>query len=70
MSNSSQLKNLRISSDGREKIDLRPLKIMAANWPEPVRTLILTEPDEISAAEYMERQRIWSRLLAMRGDRQ
>jgi hypothetical protein len=70
VSNSTQLKNLRISSDGRGKIDLRPLKIMAANWPEPVRTLILTEPDEISAAEYMERQRIWSRLLAMRGDRQ
>ena len=59
-----------ISSNGTGRIDLRPLKIMAANWPEPVRTLILTEPDEISAAEYMERQRIWSRLLAMRGTHQ
>ena len=70
MSNGSEVKNLHISSNGTGRIDLRPLKIMAANWPEPVRTLILTEPDELSAAEYMERQRIWSRLLAMRGDRQ
>lgn len=65
MSNSSQLKNVRISSDGRGKIDIRPLKSKALNFSEPLKSLILSEPDAIDAQEFILKLGTWEKLAKM-----
>jgi hypothetical protein len=36
-----------------KNIDIRDLKSRAIRWPEPVKTLILTEPDALPADEFL-----------------
>ena len=45
--------------------DLRPLKAKALAFPEPVRTLILAEPDQMDSRDLITKIGTWDRLLGM-----
>lgn len=46
-------------------VDLAPLKAKALDFPEPVRSLILEEPDELEFKSYLSKMETWERLLKM-----
>ena len=48
-------------------IDLRPMKARAIEFSEPVRTLILSEPDQLGLDEFLAKQSTWEKLLKMEG---
>lgn len=43
--------------------DIRPLKAKAVKFPEPLKTLILSEPDTMDASEFIGKLGTWERLL-------
>ena len=49
------------------KVSLLPLKEKALNFPEPVKTLILSEPDNMDSQEFILKVATWDRLLLMEG---
>lgn len=55
--------------DGRW-VSLRPLKALASKMGprNPLRNLLLTEPDEIPWEEYAAKASIWFKLLSLRED--
>lgn len=46
-------------------VDLAPMKAKALNFPEPVKSLILSEPDEIDAQDFISKLGTWEKLLKM-----
>jgi len=44
-------------------IDLQELKSRALTWPEPVKTLVLSEADSVTVDEFLTKLEIWERLL-------
>jgi len=48
-------------------VDLRPIKDKALGWPEPVRILILSEPDRISFPDFLVKVNTWERALKIKG---
>ena len=46
--------------------DLRPIKIKAMTYPEPVRSLILSEPDSLPLQDFLAKSGVWERLLKMK----
>lgn len=46
-------------------VDLIPLKTKALNFPEPVKSLILSEPDMIDAQDFISKLGTYERLLKM-----
>lgn len=44
-------------------VDLRRLKSMAIDLDEPLRSLILSEPDSIDPGEYFAKSDLWLKLL-------
>ena len=46
-------------------IDLKPMKAKAVLFPEPVKTLILSEPDTVDAQDFISKLGTWERLLKM-----
>ncbi len=46
-------------------IDLRPIKRRALAWPDPVKSLILSESDSILFADFITKLGVWERLLSM-----
>lgn len=44
-------------------VDLTPLKSKALNFPEPVKSLILSEPDTIDAQDFISKLGTWEKLL-------
>ena len=46
-------------------VDLTPLKTKALNFPEPVKSLILSEPDMIDAQDFISKLGTWERLSKM-----
>ncbi len=46
-------------------VDLRKLKSGALSFPEPTRSLILSEPDIIDSKELISKLATWDRLLKM-----
>lgn len=46
-------------------VNLTPLKAKAISFPEPVKSLILSEPDLLDAAEFITKVGTFERLLAM-----
>jgi hypothetical protein len=44
------------------KIDVKPLKLKATDFPEPIKTLILSEPDIMDSAEFLTKFVTWRRL--------
>lgn len=58
----------KINLTGQKIADIRPLKKAAMNFPEPVKTLILSEPDTMDASEFIGKIGTWEKLLRIRGD--
>lgn len=46
-------------------IDMKAMKAKALNFPEPVKTLILSEPDIIETRDFISKLGTWERLLKM-----
>ncbi len=46
-------------------VDLTPLKTKAINFPEPLKSLILSEPDTIDAQDFISKLGTWDRLAKM-----
>jgi hypothetical protein len=46
-------------------IGLTPMKTKALNFPEPLKSLILSEPEMIDAQEFISKLGTWERLLRM-----
>lgn len=46
-------------------VDLRPMKTRALSFPEPVKSLILSEPDMIDAQDFISKLGTWEKLLKM-----
>lgn len=46
-------------------IDLSPMKTKALNFPEPLKSLILSEADMIDAHEFISKLGTWERLSKM-----
>jgi len=44
-------------------IDLRPIKSRVIRWPDPVRSLVLSEPDRMPVEEFIVKIGTWERLL-------
>jgi hypothetical protein len=48
-------------------VDLKPIKQKALHWPDPARTLILSEPDLLQVDVFLVKLGIWEQLLCTRG---
>ena len=48
-------------------VDLRPLKLKALKLKDPVKTIILSQPDEVTMDEYLTKASDWLRLLQIKG---
>lgn len=46
-------------------ISMTPLKSKAMNIPEPVKSLVLSEPDSIDSMDFITKLGKWERLLKM-----
>ena len=46
-------------------VDLRPMKDNALNFSEPLKSLILSEPDMIEASDFISKLGTWERLAKM-----
>jgi hypothetical protein len=46
-------------------VDVKLLKAKAINFPEPIRTLILSEPDVLDSSEFITKLGTWEKLLRM-----
>lgn len=47
------------------KINIQPLKAKALKWPEPLKTVILSENDELDPLDLIAKMGTWDRLLKM-----
>jgi hypothetical protein len=47
-------------------VDLRPLKLKALKLKDPVRTIILAQPDSMGKADYLLKAGDWLRLLEIK----
>ena len=47
------------------KVDVKPLKQRALTFPEPLRTLILSESDEMDSNEFILKVVTWSKIAKM-----
>ena len=46
-------------------VDMKLMKAKALNFPEPVKSLILSEPETMDANEFIARLGTWDRLLTI-----
>ena len=46
-------------------VDIKPMKQKAMNFPEPVKSLILSEPDQMESSEFISKLGTWDRLVKM-----
>jgi hypothetical protein len=46
-------------------VDLKNMKTKALNFPEPVKSLILSEPDMIEAQDFISKMGTWEKLIKM-----
>jgi hypothetical protein len=46
-------------------LDLKELKTRASEFPEPVKSLILSENDSLSVDDFLSKFATWERLLKM-----
>jgi hypothetical protein len=51
-------------------VEIKKLKNVAIKFPEPLRTLILREPDSIGADELIGKLGVWLNLLKMPRERE
>ena len=46
-------------------INMGPLKDRALQFPEPIKSLILSEPDQIESTDFISKLETWEKLLRM-----
>ena len=46
-------------------IDIKPMKEKAIGFPDPVKSLILREPDNMDSTEFIAKLATWERLIRM-----
>ena len=46
-------------------VDMGPMKTKALDFPEPVKSLILSEPDMIDSQDFISKIGTWENLLKM-----
>ena len=46
-----------------DTVNIRPLKVIAIKLEDPLKTLILSEPDIIPREEYLIKMQSWLRIL-------
>lgn len=51
------------------KIDIRPMKAKALNFPEPVKSLVLSEADQIDSQDFISKIGTWEKLLKMEANK-
>lgn len=44
-------------------VDIRLMKEKAVNFPEPLKTLILSEPDKMGSDEFITKLGVWEKVL-------
>ena len=49
--------------------DMRPIKAKALMYPDPVRTLILSEPDSLPLDDFLAKSSQWIKLLKMEAEK-
>jgi len=49
-----------------KNIDIRDLKTRAVRWPDPAKTLILSEPDALPLDEFITKLGTWEKLLQLK----
>ncbi len=49
--------------------DMRPIKAKALMYPDPVRTLILSEPDSLPLDDFLAKSSQWVKLLKMEAEK-
>lgn len=47
------------------EVSIATLKAKAVSFPDPVRTLILSEPDQIDLQSYLSKMQTWEKLLKL-----
>ena len=50
------------------EVDLKPIKSHAFEYPEPVRMLILSEPDKLPMEDFLAKSSQWIKLLRMESE--
>ena len=50
------------------KVDIKPLKIKALSFDDPLKTLILSEPDEMDSSDFILKLGTWEKLAKMPQD--
>ncbi|MCL5782922.1 MAG: hypothetical protein M1476_03320 [Candidatus Thermoplasmatota archaeon] len=50
------------------EVSLVPLKSKALRFPEPVRSLILSEPDTLDSQDFISKLGTWERLLKINAE--
>lgn len=46
-------------------VDIKLMKQKAINFPEPIKSLILSEPDQMEAQDFISKFGTWDRLAKM-----
>lgn len=49
------------------KVNLKPLKVKAISFPEPLKSVIFSEPDEMDSVEFIAKMSTWDKLLVIGG---
>ena len=47
------------------KVNIKPLKIKALSFCDPLKTLILSEPDEMDSSDFILKLGTWEKLAKM-----
>ncbi|MFG1414691.1 MAG: hypothetical protein AAE986_00825 [Thermoplasmataceae archaeon] len=47
------------------KLDIGPMKAKALNFPEPMRSIILSEPDTMDTQEFIAKLSTWEKTVAI-----
>lgn len=47
------------------KVNIKPLKIKALSFRDPLKTLILSEPDEMDSSDFISKLGTWEKLAKM-----
>lgn len=48
-----------------KSVDLRPIKDKALDWPDPVKTLVLSEPDLVPFDDFFVKITTWEKLIRL-----
>jgi len=56
---------LMLRRDKMKLVDLRPIKDKAVDWPDPVKTLVLSEPDLVPFDDFFVKITTWEKLIRL-----